>query len=605
MAYRKTRPVLKRKFIQGPTLTFDGQHAPQTYPTVSLCMIVKNEEANLAACIKSVGDFATEIIVVDTGSGDRTVEIAESLGAKVFHFDWIDDFAAARNESIRHATGDWIFWMDADDRLEPAGPAKLKQAVTSGKADVYMCRVVSHGMGAGSADAVVEHFRLFRNHRGVKFRGALHESIASDVIDLKMVVARTNIDVQHTGYSIKIDDYKAKARRNIAIINRELEKEPDNLYWRYHRAASLSILGDPEQAAEDYEAVLLDPPSELNWDIYMYQAHTGLLDIYNNAGRMDDARRVLNLALERFSKRRHLAVVAGLFYFGLDELDAAVEWLMRAQRIPPESDMLGQAWSAGKIEAVLGQVYLLRGEYSRAKQAFLEMLAVKQVPLTPTPPACYDAARRLFDAGEFEAACDMLEPVAMGNPPALRLWARVENNRERWHSAAAAQAQAMALSEPDSGDWVALAEYVLRTRHFASAERLCHIALQANPEDAGAMNLLGFIAIQQNNGEKAMTYLLQARLHAPEQPWIQQNLEQLAEGLELSLPEAIWQHGTRMLQQKKHAFAAAAFSVLIDLHPTHVGAYRSLAVALNALGKEDEAMFAWQTAQQLNRGGVQ
>ncbi len=602
MAYRKERPKLKRTFLQGPDLTFDGKNPPREYPAVSLCMIVKNEADNLADCIGSVGDFPAEIIVVDTGSTDRTVAIAESLGAKVYRFDWIDDFAAARNESIRHATGEWIFWMDADDRLEPDGAAKLKQAVVSGKADVYMCRVVSHGKGAGSADAVVEHFRLFRNGLGLKFHGALHESIAPDVIDLGLVVARTNIEIRHTGYSIDIEEYKAKARRNMAIINAELAKNPDDLYWRYHRAASLSILGNPEQAAADYEAVLADPPPQLNWDIYVYQAHTGLLDIYNNAGKFDDARRILQLALERFPQRRHLAVVAGLFYFGQDELDTALEYLLRAQRLPRESDMLGQAWSPGKLEAVLGQVYLLRGEYGLARQAFMDMLAENGKTLSLSPPAAYAAAERLFSAGDFDAVCEMLDAVAMGNPPALRLLARAENKRERWHSATANLAQAMALSEPAPDEWVTLAEYVLHTRHFASAERLCRLALQTNPENANAMNLIGFIAFQQNDAEKAMTYLLHAFLHAPHNDWVRQNLEKLADALHLPLPEAIRQHGGRMLGQKKAALAAIAFSVLVQITPADAAAYRSLAVALNALGQEEEAMFAWQTAEQLTGG---
>jgi len=599
MAYRKERPKLERTFLQGPDLTFDGKNPPREYPAVSLCMIVKNEADNLADCIGSVGDFPAEIIVVDTGSTDHTVEIAKSLGAKVYRFDWIDDFAAARNESIRHATGDWVFWMDADDRLEPNGAAKLKQAVVSGKADVYMCRVVSHGKGAGSADAVVEHFRLFRNGLGLKFHGALHESIAPDVIDLGLVVARTNIEVRHTGYSIDIEDYKAKARRNMAIINAELKKNPDDLYWRYHRAASLSILGDPEQAAADYEAVLADPPPQLNWEIYVYQAHTGLLDIYNNAGKFDDARRVLQLALERFPQRRHLAVVAGLFYFGQDELDTALKYLLRAQRLPRESDALGQAWSPGKLESVLGQVYLLRGEHTLARQAFMDMLAENGKTVSRTPPAEYAEAERLFAAGQFDAVCDLLDTVAMGNLPALRLLARAEDKRERWHSATAKLAQAMALDDPLPDEWVTLAEYVLHTRHFNSAERLCRLALQANPENAQAMNLAGFIAFQQNDAEKAMNYLLNAFLHAPESDWVRQNLEKLATALQLPLTEAIRQFGGRMLGQKKPSLAAIAFSVLVQIAPTDADAYRSLAVALNALGQENEAMLAWQTAEQL------
>ncbi|HYF75279.1 MAG TPA: glycosyltransferase family 2 protein, partial [Candidatus Nitrosocosmicus sp.] len=86
--------------------------------TVSLCMIVKNEEKFLENCLKSVKDFVDEMIVVDTGSADRTVEIAKSHNARVFYFEWINDFAAARNYALDQATGEYVLVMDADEYLE-------------------------------------------------------------------------------------------------------------------------------------------------------------------------------------------------------------------------------------------------------------------------------------------------------------------------------------------------------------------------------------------------------------------------------------------------------------------------------------------------------
>src|SRR5262249_33980822 len=95
-------------------------------PRVSLCMIVRDEEANLPACLASAADLVDEVVVVDTGSTDRTREVAARFGARVFDFPWVDDFAAARNESLRHATGDWVFWMDADDRLDEDNRGRLR-----------------------------------------------------------------------------------------------------------------------------------------------------------------------------------------------------------------------------------------------------------------------------------------------------------------------------------------------------------------------------------------------------------------------------------------------------------------------------------------------
>src|SRR5438093_160028 len=95
-------------------------------PKVSLCLIVKNEESNLPACLATAADLVDEIVVVDTGSTDGTKETAARFGARIFDFPWIDHFAAARNESLRHASGEWIFWLDADDRIDEENRARLR-----------------------------------------------------------------------------------------------------------------------------------------------------------------------------------------------------------------------------------------------------------------------------------------------------------------------------------------------------------------------------------------------------------------------------------------------------------------------------------------------
>ena len=100
--------------------------------TLSVCMIVKNEAANLHAAIEPVKDLADEVIVVDTGSSDDTRAIAERLGARVFDFPWCDDFAAARNEAIGHASSEWVLILDADDRLAPSEHEKLRALLAAG-----------------------------------------------------------------------------------------------------------------------------------------------------------------------------------------------------------------------------------------------------------------------------------------------------------------------------------------------------------------------------------------------------------------------------------------------------------------------------------------
>src|SRR4051795_2389135 len=106
-------------------------------------MIVKNEQENLPACLESVRGLFDEIVVVDTGSTDRTMEIALEFGARVFDFVWVDDFAAARNAALARATGDYAFWLDADDVLDPPQRAKLQallEGLRPGEEAAYVVR---------------------------------------------------------------------------------------------------------------------------------------------------------------------------------------------------------------------------------------------------------------------------------------------------------------------------------------------------------------------------------------------------------------------------------------------------------------------------------
>ena len=121
----------------------DRATEPGERARVSLTMIVRDEENNLSHCLESVRGTFDEIVVVDTGSTDRTVEIARSFGAKVFEFEWVDSFAAARNEALSHATGDYAFWLDADDLVEPRELEKLRALLGRLRAGDHAAYVVA------------------------------------------------------------------------------------------------------------------------------------------------------------------------------------------------------------------------------------------------------------------------------------------------------------------------------------------------------------------------------------------------------------------------------------------------------------------------------
>jgi glycosyltransferase involved in cell wall biosynthesis len=146
---------------------------------ISLTMIVRDEEKNLPKCLESVRGIFDEIVVVDTGSTDRTVEIARSFGANVFDFVWVDSFSAARNGALSHATGDFAFWLDADDVVEPAEREKLRELLgrlRTGDPAAYVVRCACDPSPDGTGgDTVVDHIRLFPLRDDARWTYRVHE----------------------------------------------------------------------------------------------------------------------------------------------------------------------------------------------------------------------------------------------------------------------------------------------------------------------------------------------------------------------------------------------------------------------------------------------
>ena len=199
-------------------------------PTVSLTMIVRDEEANLPACLGSAEGLFDEIVVVDTGSKDRTVEIARSFGAKVFEFAWIDDFAAARNEALGHATGDYAFWLDADDVIEPTQRERLRSLLDKlgGDADepaAYVVRCSCDADTGGAGATVVDHVRLFPRRPEVRWAYRVHEQILPALRKAGVPVRWSDVTVRHTGY-VDPTVRARKLERDHAILEAELARDP-------------------------------------------------------------------------------------------------------------------------------------------------------------------------------------------------------------------------------------------------------------------------------------------------------------------------------------------------------------------------------------------
>lgn len=223
--------------------------------SVSLCMIVKNEEDCLPRCLNSVRDIVNEMIVVDTGSTDRTVEFAKSLGAKVYYYKWNDNFSDARNYSMSKANCDWILIMDADDELESEDKWKLLN-ITENRivgANAYCGRTLCYFGDVPDNNSIITNMniRLIRNYSGCKFAGSIHEQIVLGSADSgnPYGIVAANIRFRHYGYLSSVIAAKNKHNRNITLIEKELQVNPQNAFMLFN-------MGNEYYAKREYKTAM-------------------------------------------------------------------------------------------------------------------------------------------------------------------------------------------------------------------------------------------------------------------------------------------------------------------------------------------------------------
>lgn len=224
--------------------------------TISQCMIVKNEEKNIRKALSWGKGLMLEQIVVDTGSTDNTVKIAESMGAKVYSYTWEDDFSAAKNYAVSLAKGRWIAFLDADEFFTAEDTSRLYQyliLLESKRDTVPLPDVIRTAIAnlndEGATVSLSVQDRIFRNIRSLQYFGAIHETLKNrDGASLKLWDLSQKLTVFHTGYSSSAYTETGKLNRNIELLLKALEKEPENKNLMGYLCDSLAAAGRDEEA---------------------------------------------------------------------------------------------------------------------------------------------------------------------------------------------------------------------------------------------------------------------------------------------------------------------------------------------------------------------
>ena len=219
---------------------------------ISVCIIAKNEEKRIEKCLASIQPYGFEIIVVDTGSTDRTKEIASRYADKVLDFVWCDDFSAARNFSLREATNNWIFMLDCDEWIKTIDVEELN----------YFRKHHPDSVGAVSRENLVtrdgqlvlnntDHTERFFNKKLYHYTGIIHEQL-TPIRGKEFPCLLLHTTIEHTGYDMSPEERVAKGKRNLSLLHKQLEQEPENPYVYYQLGKGYEIVEDYQSACEYY-----------------------------------------------------------------------------------------------------------------------------------------------------------------------------------------------------------------------------------------------------------------------------------------------------------------------------------------------------------------
>jgi tetratricopeptide (TPR) repeat protein len=227
-----------------------GRAQPATGLTLSLCMIVRDEEEMLPRCLAAIKDAVDEIIIVDTGSTDRTIEIARSFGATVIERDWTGSFADARNVSFDAAAGDWVMYLDADEVLVSEDAERLRSVTGRVWREAFYLVETNYTGEQGDGTALTHNaMRIFRNRPEYRFEGRLHEQIAQNLPGyVPERIEHTTLRVEHYGYLGSVRSSKEKSHRNIELLRAQMSESPPTPFLHFNLGSEYAAAGDAPAA---------------------------------------------------------------------------------------------------------------------------------------------------------------------------------------------------------------------------------------------------------------------------------------------------------------------------------------------------------------------
>jgi len=400
-------------------------------PTISACLIVKNEELHIRRCLKSIVNAVDEICVIDTGCTDRTIEIAETeFGAKTAFRAWDDDFAAARNASIGLATSDWVMQIDADEELYQPHVRMLHEVLHRPDVDsiyvalrnFYTVPEAQTGESVKNPMSVAHsanHIgRIFRRAPHLRYVGCIHETIRN--IESALV---SEVSFFHYGYAQGGQVQKARIERNYRLCMKQIEQEPDNPA-SYYYAGTTCLVGKRHDEAEQFfaKAVEIFKPEEKHREHFVQMSLYELANLHSKRGEYAESQQLCERALEGDQYYLDPWLRVGEAYFFQEKYWAAERSLRRY------FDLLEEYRSQSRMAKYSlymlnsdDYAYFLLGRCAQEREDLedAEQLYLKSIRINPDKWGCYYFLSQIYNQTGRTAEADQMFAKAKELNPSL------------------------------------------------------------------------------------------------------------------------------------------------------------------------------------------
>lgn len=335
--------------------------------TITLCMIVRNEEKLLSRCLQSVKSKVNEIVIVDTGSTDATIEIARQYTNQIYHFKWIDDFSAARNESLKYANSEYILVLDADEYLNDDADLYLD---LESSLDFYLLGIQNE-MSFGRK---FTHFavRLFKNDERMRYENRLHEhlKITENSHEFKSGQGKTLIE--HSGYTEETMMEKDKLKRNLPIMLKEVEENP-TAYNLFNMAKTYLGIDKHDKAVQFFKRAY--PLS--NGKVFMPELLTKLAHSLGELKRFEEALLILQDAVHLFPNETEMKYTQGRLYLEAGYNRDAIECLHTCINLGDQGSVVTEGSGSYLAHFQLAELYEREGNLKESYRESLKVLQIK------------------------------------------------------------------------------------------------------------------------------------------------------------------------------------------------------------------------------------